>query len=348
MKFGKRIEELKKINKDRIMLARCGVFVIAIGEDAKFLTQIFGFKLTCFKSGICKIGIPVTYTIKYLKMIEDKGYSYILYDYNKDTKDIEEKYKYDRIVHTFYVENFLKPYFLPQFIQTSYACIQKRGMHKACIDVQKAMKHCRKIWDEYYILKMDISKFFQNIDKDILIKILKRKIKDKDLMWLTKEIIYSNEGKKNLPIGNYTSQMFANIYLNEIDQYIKHKLKIKFYFRYMDDSILFVKTKLEAKETLEKIKVFLKEKLELELNKKTQIFKNKQGVNFCGYKINEYRLKIRDKGKRKLKKKIKKLKYEIKIGKITSKEAHKYLAGHLGYIKIANTYNLENKLFYKE
>ena len=140
--------------------------------------------------------------------------------------------------------------------------------------------------------------------------------------------------------------MFANIYLNEIDQYIKHKLKVKWYFRYLDDSAILVKTKEEAKEILEKIKVYLKENLQLELNKKTQIFKNKQGVNFCGYKINEYRLKIRDKGKRKLKKKVKVLKEKIKQGKITSKEAKKYLAGHMGYIKIADTYNLESKLFY--
>ena len=92
----------------------------------------------------------------------------------------------------------------------------------------------------------------------------------------------------------------------------------------------------------------MKEKLELELNKKTQIFKNKQGVNFCGYKINEYRMKIRDKGKRKLKKKVKTLKQKIKDGKMTSKEAKKYLAGHLGYIKYANVNNLINKLFYIE
>ena len=123
--------------------------------------------------------------------------------------------------------------------------------------------------------------------------------------------------------------MFANIYLNEIDQYIKHNLHIKYYCRYLDDSIVIVKTKNEAKQALENIKIYLKENLELELNQKTQIFKNKQGVNFCGYKINEYRLKIRDKGKRKLKKKIKKLKYEIKQGKITSKEAKKYLSGHM-------------------
>lgn len=153
---------------------------------------------------------------------------------------------------------------------------------------------------------------------------------------------------KGLEIGNYTSQMFANIYLNEVDQYIKHKLKIKYYCRYLDDSIIITKTKKEAKEVLEKIKIFLKEKLELELNKKTQIFKGKQGVNFCGYKINEYRMKLRDKGKRKLKKKIKYLKEKIKDGKMTSKEAKKYLAGHMGYIKYADTNNLLEKLFYIE
>ena len=142
--------------------------------------------------------------------------------------------------------------------------------------------------------------------------------------------------------------MFANIYLNEIDQYIKHELKIKYYCRYLDDSIAFFKTKQEAKIALEKITNYLKEKLELELNKKTQIFKNKQGVNFCGYKINEYRMKIRDKGKRKLKKKVKTLKQKIKDGKMTSKEAKKYLAGHLGYIRYANVNNLINKLFYIE
>ena len=140
--------------------------------------------------------------------------------------------------------------------------------------------------------------------------------------------------------------MFANIYLNEVDQYIKHKLKIKYYCRYLDDSIVIVKTKKEAKETLEKIKIFLRNNLELELNSKIQIFKNKQGVNFCGYKINEYRLKIRDRGKKKLKKKIVSLKMQIKKRKMSSYDAKKYLCGHLGYIKNANVYNLTNKLFF--
>lgn len=113
-------------------------------------------------------------------------------------------------------------------------------------------------------------------------------------------------------------------------------------------SILILKTKKEAIEALKEIRKFLKDKLNLELNKKTQIFKSKQGVNFCGYKINEYRLKIRDKGKRKLKKKVKKLQELVRQGKITNSEAHKYLAGHLGYIQIANVKTLKNKLFYYE
>ena len=139
--------------------------------------------------------------------------------------------------------------------------------------------------------------------------------------------------------------MFANIYLDKIDWYVKDKLKIKYYSRYMDDSVALLKTKEEAILALEKIRKFLKENLHLELNSKTQIFKSSQGVNYCGYKINEYRLKIRDKGKKKLKKKIKYLRYEIKNGRMSSKDAKRYLAGHLGYLKIANTRNLELKLF---
>ena len=282
-----------------------------------------------------------------LKLCKYKHGGYITFYITEPKLRKIEKTKYiDRIVHRWYVNSFIDPYFVPQFINTSYACLKGKGMHKACLDVQKAMKHCKNIWGEYYILKMDIKKYFENIHKDILYEILQRKIKDKKILWLTKEIIYSNNGKTGLPIGNYTSQMYANIYLNELDQYVKHNLKCKYFFRYMDDGIILLKTKEKAKEILEAIQKFLKEKLKLELNQKTQIFKNKQGVNFCGYKINEYRLKIRDKGKRRLKKKIKSLKEKVAKGEITSKEAKLYLAGHLGYIKIANVKNLKEKLFY--
>lgn len=267
------------------------------------------------------------------------------YVYEPKVRKIEKARYIDRIVHRWLVDNILKPYYLPRFITNSYACINNRGMHKACLDMQKMMKHCKRIWDNYYIIKMDVSKYFQNIDKEILLNILKRSIKDKKVMNLINKIIYSNSKAKSIPIGNYTSQMFANIYGNEADRYIKTVLKVKYYSRYMDDSIILIKTKKEAIETLEKIRIFLKEELKLELNNKTQIFKSSQGVNYCGYKINEYRLKIREKGKRKLKKKVKELKYKIKIGAISSKDAKRYIAGHLGYIKIANTYNIEKNLF---
>ena len=188
-------------------------------------------------------------------------------------RKIEKSRYIDRIVHRWLVDNFLAPTFVPMFITTSFACLKERGMHRACIYVQETMKHCKRIWNEYYILKMDVAKYFDNIDKEILLNIINRKIKDEKLIWLIKEILYAQERTKGLEIGNYTSQMFANIYLNEVDQYIKHNLKIKYYCRYLDDSIVIVQTKQEAK---------------------------------------------------------------------------KYLAGHLGYIQIANVKNLTDKLFYIE
>jgi len=116
----------------------------------------------------------------------------------------------------------------------------------------------------------------------------------------------------------------------------------------LDDSVILVKTKEEAKNALKEVTNFLETKLDLKLNKKTQIFKSKQGINFCGYKINEYRMKLRDKGKRKIKRKVKSLTNKIYNKSLSSKEARTYLAGHLGYIKYANVKNLVDKLFYIE
>ena len=106
----------------------------------------------------------------------------------------------DRIVHRWIVDQFLKEYFEKTFINTTYACIKNRGMHKACLDVQNAMKHCKRTWGNYYILKMDIRKYFDNIDKDILYKILARKIQDNKLLKVIKQIVYSTEGTKSQPI----------------------------------------------------------------------------------------------------------------------------------------------------
>lgn len=254
----------------------------------------------------------------------------------------------DRVVHEWYVKNFIKPYFVPQFINTSYACIENRGMHKASKDLQLAMRNYKKSFKNYYILKMDVTKYFQNINKKIIWNILKRKIKDKKLLWLTREILLSTEGMLGLPLGNYTSQMFANIYLNELDQYAKHDLKCKYYFRYMDDIVILCKNKEEAKMRLQKISIFLDENLNLILNSKTRIFKDIQGVNFCGYKINEKRLKIRNTSKCRMKRKLKKYTKLLLEGKITITDIQKSIAGWLGYVKHADSYNLRKSMFYIE
>lgn len=265
----------------------------------------------------------------------------------KERNIMASEYK-DRVVHQWYVENFIEPYFVPQFISTSYACVKNRGMHKASSDVQVAMRKSKQNWNNYYILKMDVTKYFQNIDKRILWNILKRKIKDKKLLWLTRQILLSTKGMVGLPLGNYTSQMFANIYLNELDQYAKHQLKCKYYFRYMDDVVILIPNKEKAKEYLEQITIFLRTNLKLTLNSKTKIFKDIQGVNFCGYKINEKRMKIRNTSKTRMKRKLKRYTKLLKEGRIGLPEIQKSIAGWLGYVKHANSYHLRKSMFYIE
>ena len=287
------------------------------------------------------------YELLKTKQYKHGGYT-VFYVTEPKLRQIQASSYKDRIVHRWCVDNFLDKAFTPQFINTSDACIKGKGMHKAALDVQKGMKECKKKYGEYYILKMDVSKYFPSIDRDILMNIIKRKIKDKDVIWLLEEIIYKKEDNKGLPIGNLTSQILANVYYNEADQYIKHILKIQYYYRYMDDSIILLQNKEELKKVKQKIEKFLDEKLKLKFNNKTNIFKNKQGVNFCGYKINEYRMKLRTKGKARLKKKVKYLKNEIKIGRLSSVDAKRHLCGHFGYMKYANVYNLSKKIFINE
>ena len=138
---------------------------------------------------------------------------------------------------------------------------------------------------------------------------------------LINQTIYNGRTDSGIPIGNLTSQLFANLYYNEADQFIKHKLKVKYYFRYMDDSVILMEKKEDIKKIRIEIENFIKDNLKLKFNSKTNIFKNKQGVNFCGYKINEYRMKLRTKGKKRLKKKVKYLKKKIKTGNMSSVDA---------------------------
>ncbi len=148
----------------------------------------------------------------------------------------------DRVVHQWYVEEFIKPFFCQRFISDTYACLDNKGTHKAVYRLQHQMQAMKRIYGEYIILKCDIKKYFYSIDKRILMNILKRTIKDKKVIKFS-EVILDDLDVLGIPIGNYTSQYFANIYLNELDHYVKEVLRIKYYIRYMDDFIFLLPTK---------------------------------------------------------------------------------------------------------
>lgn len=249
----------------------------------------------------------------------------------------------DRVVHQWYVHEFLLPYVVPKFIYDSYACLHGKGTHAAVRRLEKFMKECRRKYGNFYIVKMDIKKFFYTINPYILYSILKRYIKDKALLKLTELLIFDDVEKKGIPIGNYTSQYFANIYLNELDYFVKHKLKIKYYIRYMDDFVLLVKDKEEAISKFLKITNFLKEKLDLDINHKSKYYPSDMGVDFCGYRVFYTHKLIRNRSKRKIRSNIKKWKRLNKKGKLNLQNLESSFQSWKAHIKHANSYNLEKK-----
>lgn len=253
----------------------------------------------------------------------------------------------DKIVQ-FAVHNILQDVYMPVFINTSYACLEGRGTHKAVDNVQHNMRLCRWKYGDGWILKMDVKKFFYSINRDILKKLLRKKIKDDDMLWLLDKIIDSSpEGEKGIPLGNVTSQDFANIYLNEVDQFVKRYLGIKWYTRYMDDIVIVARTKKEAQECLRKIEWFLKEKLDLETNKKTKIFPIAQGVNAYGYKIWTTHKLLRNQSKRAMKRRIKAMDRKINDKIIDKKAVIQAVNSWLGHARHSNSYNLCKKIFEK-
>ena len=176
------------------------------------------------------------YILWLLKELKNKTYKHggytSFYVTEPKVRKIEKSRYLDRIVHRWLVDNFLAPAFVPQFIPNSYACLKQKGMHRAAIYVQDSMKHCKRIWNEYYILKMDIAKYFDNINKEILFNIIKRKVKDENILWLINEILYAQKREKGLEIG------YRNFFIMESckRKYLQFKafrtilLSIIFYF----------------------------------------------------------------------------------------------------------------------
>ena len=255
----------------------------------------------------------------------------------------------DRVIHQWYIEEFIKPFIVPRFIKDTYACIIDRGTHRAVQVLQGYMRVMKRTYGNYYIIKCDIKKFFYNIDKNILYSLMEKYIKDKDLLYLTHAMIFDEENVPvGIPIGNFTSQYFANIYLNELDYYVKEELKIKYYVRYMDDFVLLVTDKEEAKAILLLIREYVNKFLKLELNQKSRYYPNSMGVNFCGYRIFETHRLLRTNSKQKIKNKIRKW-HKLKIkGRLDREKMRLQWNSWVAHANHANTYNLQERMLDKK
>lgn len=247
----------------------------------------------------------------------------------------------DRIVHHL-LYKYLYELFDKTFIYNSYSCRLGKGTHKG---VKRLAKFGRIVSKNYtrqcWALKLDIKKFFASVDQKILKDLIKRKIKDKNILWLIVGVIDSFqlgvEPLKGIPLGNLTSQIFANIYLNELDQFIKHKLKIKHYIRYADDFVILDSNKDIYHQYTSILVKYLKDNLRLELHPKKIVIRNlKWGIDFLGYIILPHYILVRTKTKRRILKKLKE--------KIRSKNFNQSQQSYLGHLSHANSYKFSEKI----
>lgn len=184
----------------------------------------------------------------------------------------------DRIVHHA-VMNHLEKIFVEVFTADTYSCIKGRGTHSCARKTHRVMK--RDPHGTKYCLKFDIKKFYPSVDHVILKKMLRRKFKDRKLLALLDEIIDSAPG---VPIGNYLSQYFANFYLAYFDHWVKEELRVKHYFRYADDIVIFGAGKPYLHSKLAKIRAYLSDNLNLKIKENYQVFPvAARGVDFVGY-----------------------------------------------------------------
>ena len=279
----------------------------------------------------------------------------------------------DRIVHHVLV-GYLEPIFDKKFIDQSYACRKRKGAHKAIDDLERYIRKATKgNVKEVYYLQLDIQSFFVSLKKDVLFEQLKRHIKNPDILWLAKTIIFYNPTRnyyrksqmslfdlipdhkslfkvspdQGLPIGNLTSQFFANVYLDEFDQFIKHTLKIKYYLRYVDDFIILSDDKDQLIKWRKEIGNFLEEKLKLKLHPKKQVIQTvDKGINFVGYIVKPSHILVRRRVVKSLKSRL--LQFNNTQEEIPKEEMGKVLSvvnSYYGQFKHANTFGLRSKLW---
>ena len=251
---------------------------------------------------------------------------------------------YDRVVQHA-INNVLEPIFEKRFISHSYACRKDKGMHAASDTLQSWLYEWQKFHPDkpLYAIKADVHHYFQSINHDVLKAEIRKVIKDAGALVLIDKIIDHNGQMPDgtgIPVGNLTSQLFANIYLNKLDQYIKHTLGAGMYMRYMDDFIILSPDKEELRRWLADIERFLREELILELNPKTAILCAKNGIDFVGYKHRATHRKVRPDSIKRIKRTIKK--YER--GEITRENLQKSIASWTGHAGHADSCHLRKKI----
>ncbi|MDO4650192.1 MAG: RNA-directed DNA polymerase [Eubacteriales bacterium] len=247
----------------------------------------------------------------------------------------------------------INPILIKGYIEDSYGCVPGRGQLSAMKRLQSWVLSVHRKPGNWYYLKLDISKYFYRISHRVLKKILAKKIKDRRLLELLYGIIDCEHtpfglppGKGpgevpledrlfdvGMPVGNLLSQVFANVYLDTLDQFCKRVLRIRYYIRYMDDIIILSNSKKELHLWKDEIQKFLEEKLELSLNQKTCIRPVSQGIEFVGYRIWPYYTTLRKSTTLQIKRDMRHKAEEYRTGKVPLKEVTESLKGRLGMLK---------------
>ena len=249
----------------------------------------------------------------------------------------------DRILHHA-IFRILYSVFDKSFIFDSYSCRVNKGTHRA---VNRLEKFCGKASKNnsknIFALKCDIKKFFDSVDQEILLELIREKIQDKNAIWLIEKIIRSFP--KGLPLGNVTSQLFANIYLNELDQFVKHKFRMRYYLRYCDDFIILSDSENYLRGLIPEINNFLQGKLKLKLHPdKIIIRKHRRGIDFLGYVVLPHHRVLRTKTKKRILRKLQKRKQELENNSISEESFNQSLQSYLGILKHCDGWKIKKKI----
>ncbi|MEK7532434.1 MAG: reverse transcriptase/maturase family protein [Patescibacteria group bacterium] len=238
----------------------------------------------------------------------------------------------DRLVHHA-IHRLLYPFFDRTFISDSFACRVNKGLHRAINRLRDmahevSQNHMRTCW----VLKCDIRKFFAHIDHAVLMGVLGEYIPDKNILWLLQEIIGSFHVApgRGLPLGNLTSQLFVNVYMNVFDQFVKHKLKARYYVRYADDFVLLSHDRAWLAAQLLRMQEFLQERLHLTMHpQKISLQTFASGVDFLGWvHFSDHRV-LRTVTKRRM------------MRKIRANPAEATVQSYLGLLRHGNTMRLQ-------